>query len=85
MSGKVISVVSTKGSVGKTTLIIHIADYLASRGKRVLLIDADSQQSLSKFFDYQGVDMDIPAHRTKWRLKNAVNLMLQGFKRGQNL
>ena len=25
------------------------------------------------------------AHRTKWRLKNAVNLMLQGFKRGQNL
>ena len=28
---------------------------------------------------------DFVAHRTKWRLKNAVNLMLQGFKRGQNL
>ena len=25
------------------------------------------------------------AYRTKWRLKNAVSLMLQGFKRGQNL
>ena len=72
MSGKVISVVSTKGSVGKTTLIIHIAGYLASRGKRVLLIDADSQQSLSKFFDYQGVDMDIPyAGFGKWLVNDA--------------
>ena len=25
------------------------------------------------------------AYRTKWRLKNAVSLMLQGFKRGQRL
>lgn len=73
MSGKVISVISTKGSVGKTTLIIHIAGYLASRGKRVLLIDADSQQSLSRFFNYQGIDLNIPYDGFgKW-LVNDVN------------
>lgn len=60
MSGKIISVISTKGSVGKTTLVIHVAGYLASIGKRVLLIDADSQQSLTKFFDYKGLDTNMP-------------------------
>lgn len=52
-NGKIIPVVSTKGSVGKTSLVIHIAGYLASRGKKILLIDADSQQSLGRFFDYK--------------------------------
>ncbi len=50
-SAKIISFISTKGSVGKTSLTIHMAGYLASLGKKVLLIDADSQQSLSNFFD----------------------------------
>lgn len=65
---KVISVISTKGSVGKTTLIIHIAGYLASVGKKVLLIDADSQQTLSKFFSYP-IDTDVAISRNgfgKW-------------------
>lgn len=56
---KIISFISTKGSVGKTTLTIHIAGYLASLSKKVLLIDADSQQSLSSFFNFKGLDPDI--------------------------
>lgn len=57
---KVITIVSTKGSVGKTSLAIHIGGYLAAQGKKVLFIDADSQQSLSKWFDYIDLEPDSP-------------------------
>ena len=46
----VISVVSTKGGVGKTTLTANLGGLLAALGLRVLAIDADKQASLSKYF-----------------------------------
>jgi chromosome partitioning related protein ParA len=46
----VISVVSTKGGVTKTTFTANLGALLAALGLRVLLIDADKQPSLSKFF-----------------------------------
>lgn len=39
----IISIINMKGGVGKTTLSIGIADYLAEIGKTVLIIDADPQ------------------------------------------
>ena len=45
----VYALLSQKGGVGKTTLSIHLADALARRGARVLLIDADPQQSAMKW------------------------------------
>ena len=41
----VIVVANPKGGVGKTTLSSNIAGYLASRGRAVMLGDADRQQS----------------------------------------
>jgi chromosome partitioning related protein ParA len=46
----IIAVVSTKGGVGKTTLTANLGGILAAFGMRVLLIDADVQPSLSKYF-----------------------------------
>ncbi len=46
----IISVVSTKGGVGKTTLVANLAGYLSRVGKSVLMIDADPQPSLSSYY-----------------------------------
>ena len=49
----VISAVSTKGGVGKTTLIANLAGLMADLGYRVLMVDADVQPSLTKYYELE--------------------------------
>lgn len=45
-----ITITSTKGGVGKTTLSANLGAILADLGQRVLLVDADVQPTLSSYY-----------------------------------
>ena len=47
----IFTLLSTKGGVGKTTLAANLGALMSDVGLRVLLIDADIQPSLSKYFE----------------------------------
>lgn len=47
----IISVAQQKGGAGKTTISTNIAVYLSNLGKKVGLIDLDSQQSASMWYE----------------------------------
>jgi chromosome partitioning related protein ParA len=49
---RVVSVVSTKGGVGKTTVAANLGGLLADAGLRVLLLDLDSQPTLSSYYAF---------------------------------
>jgi chromosome partitioning protein len=49
----IIAVQNFKGGVGKSTITKHLADFLALRGYKVLVVDCDPQASTSTMFDIQ--------------------------------
>jgi chromosome partitioning protein len=59
----IIAVQNFKGGVGKSTISTHLAQYLATKGYRVCLIDCDSQGSSTTMFGYVP-DLDIAEEDT---------------------
>src|SRR3954471_20448642 len=62
----VISIASQKGGTGKTSTSVSLAAGLAHKGKRVLLIDIDSQANSSKVLlrDYQRLTKEETIYNT---------------------
>ena len=75
----IISIASQKGGTGKTSTTISLSAGLARKGKRVLLVDIDSQANSSKVLmhDYQKIAKEqtmyttiierrvLPVHQTR--------------------
>jgi MinD superfamily P-loop ATPase len=62
---KTISIISSKGGVGKTMLTVSLIDFLAKNKRKVLAVDADvNAPNLSKWFD----------NIEKWDLKKEINI-----------
>lgn len=57
-----LSVISSKGGAGKTTVAILLAGEYALRGQKVLLIDADNRQNLSEWWKLSQDKDNIPAN-----------------------
>jgi len=63
---KIASIVSTKGGPGKTTVTANLGAFCADANLRTLLIDLDTQPSLSSFYrienEAQGGTYQLIAH-----------------------
>lgn len=59
----IVAVQNFKGGVGKSTISVHLAQFLAIRGYRVLLVDCDSQASATTLFGYVP-DLDLQEEDT---------------------
>lgn len=76
---KVISVITEKGGVGKTTTSIHLGASFSELGNKVLIIDFDSQRNLS--IGYK-IPKDFP-YTVKDFIEKTGNLRLK--QKGENL
>ncbi|WP_025021572.1 ParA family protein [Ligilactobacillus equi] len=56
---EIVTICSTKGGVGKTTISYNFGEWLAANGNQVLLIDLDQQCNLSQLYGLESTSNNI--------------------------
>lgn len=72
---RVIAICNQKGGVGKTTSAVNISAYLASKGKRTLLVDFDPQANASSAMGINPMSLEESVYHGILNISTAQNLI----------
>lgn len=79
----VMSIISTKGGVGKTTVTANLGGFLADAGLKVLLLDLDIQPTLSSYYKLPDIApcgiYELIAHNEQQLMKLISRTTIQGL------
>ena len=70
----IVSTFCKKGGVGKTTIIGYFAHYLASKGKKVLVLSVDDQNSIFKVFGADDKIFDVNDNYLEFLMAGHVDM-----------
>jgi chromosome partitioning protein len=75
MTGKpcAIAIASRKGGSSKTTLVVHLGVLAAAKGKKVLIVDTDPQESASNWFDRRAAGVPPLVNATAGKLRDVLD------------
>lgn len=75
MAAKVLTVASTKGGAGKTTLVMALAGTLAGEGLKIAVVDADPNRAYASWAEgpYEGPSVAVRAEANEARLADAID------------
>jgi chromosome partitioning protein len=75
VAAKVLTVASTKGGSGKTTIVMALAGSLAAEGLRVAVVDADPNRAYASWADgaYEGPPVAVRAEADEARLAEVID------------
>lgn len=81
MTAMVLTVASTKGGAGKTTLIMALAGTLAAEGLRIAVVDADPNRAYASWAEdaYEGPAVLVRAEADETRLAEAIDELAPSF------
>jgi chromosome partitioning protein len=77
LATKVLTVASTKGGAGKTTIVMALAGTLAAEGLRIAVVDADPNRAYASWAEgaYEGPPIEVRAEADEARLADAIDAL----------
>jgi chromosome partitioning protein len=75
MGVRILTVASTKGGAGKTTIVMALAGTLAAEGLRIAVVDADPNRAYASWAAnaYEGPKVEVRAEADESRLADAID------------